>query len=504
MKKYLVLSLLLLALLVFSAPIAAQVPAGDDAWEMLIFLESYDDAGMINGAIARITPEGLGEPIPLPSEIFGDPRMTVSQITVSSDMRFVALTGWTEDYTAQPVRIADLAAGTCCFEFAPEGMMDFQLSNFDPSDQLVAISYVRFSEGDYPYSGGVRVMNAATGETVTDVPMSSLTDVDYAPWALLGEWREDGLRYTPSCYGCEPPLLGEWSLWNPVTGELIPNSGERFSAFAETLYATQESLVFGVDLAYPRNPMESMFSIPNVVQYVRDEPFVYPGEMTTAPTVYFNLAGYDLNGSEIHWVDNGNAFIVSSADQTEWIITSRNNPRTTVSVPLYSRILGGTPDGWITVTTDGETSTFTYYQAAETGFNAFPIGAAVGYARAVVSPELGEGVGVANFPPVVMPTEAEIAAARAANAITCEGFMPSRLMMGEYGRVTPGISNNVRETPNRSGVKVGEIPGGATFLIYDGPVCSDGTAWWFVSYEDVIGYTAEGLGTEYFLEPERP
>lgn len=501
MKKYAVFSLLLLALMVFSAPIAAQTPVDDAPWEMIIFLESYDAAGEIIGAIARITPEGMGDPIPLPREIFGDPRMTVSQVSVSSDMRFVALTGWTEDYTVQPVRIADLAAGTCCVEFAPDGMVDFQLSNFDPSNQLITISYVY---GVDTHNGGVRVMNAATGENVADVPMSLLTDIEYAPWALLGAWREDGLRYTPSCYACEPPFLGEWSVWEPISGTLTAASGEYFSAFADTLPLTQESLVLGVDLAYPRNPMDGMFPIPNVVQYVRDEPFVYPGDMTTAPTVYFNLDGYDLNGSEVHWVNNGNAFIVSSADETEWIVTSRNNSRSTVSVPPYSRILGGTPDGWINVATDGENSTFTYYQATGTGFNAFPIGSAVGYARAIVSPELGEGVGAPNFPPVMPPSAEEVAAARAANAITCEGFMPSRLMLGEYARVTPGVSNNVRESPTRASARVGEIPGGATFLIYDGPICSDGTAWWFVSYEDVIGYTVEGLGTEYFLEPNSP
>jgi len=39
------------------------------------------------------------------------------------------------------------------------------------------------------------------------------------------------------------------------------------------------------------------------------------------------------------------------------------------------------------------------------------------------------------------------------------------------------------------------------FTVLDGPWCGDEHLWWQVNYNDKIGWTAEGEGSVYWLEP---
>lgn len=83
----------------------------------------------------------------------------------------------------------------------------------------------------------------------------------------------------------------------------------------------------------------------------------------------------------------------------------------------------------------------------------------------------------------------------------CPGAPQPRLLVGGQGRVTPGDPNNVRDAAAPSGTKVGEIPGGEVFFVLEGPVCTDGLNWWRVSYDDLTGWTVEGQGNGYWVEP---
>jgi hypothetical protein len=85
---------------------------------------------------------------------------------------------------------------------------------------------------------------------------------------------------------------------------------------------------------------------------------------------------------------------------------------------------------------------------------------------------------------------------------TCPGSPATRLVPYISGRVTPGDPNRIRAEPE-SGSVIGEIPAGATFYINDGPVCgpSNGLTWWNVRYNETVGWTAEGQGNTYWLEP---
>jgi hypothetical protein len=87
--------------------------------------------------------------------------------------------------------------------------------------------------------------------------------------------------------------------------------------------------------------------------------------------------------------------------------------------------------------------------------------------------------------------------------LSCPGFMQSRLTPGGYGRVTtwPYLPNRVRATPTYGAIVLGQIPPGAVFQVISGPHCGQNTAWWQVSYNGIIGWTAEGDSGIYWLEP---
>lgn len=44
---------------------------------------------------------------------------------------------------------------------------------------------------------------------------------------------------------------------------------------------------------------------------------------------------------------------------------------------------------------------------------------------------------------------------------TCPDSLPSQLVVGEQGRVTPGDANKLRAEPTTSAAETGQIPGGA-------------------------------------------
>lgn len=87
--------------------------------------------------------------------------------------------------------------------------------------------------------------------------------------------------------------------------------------------------------------------------------------------------------------------------------------------------------------------------------------------------------------------------------VTCPGFMPSRLTPGGRGAVTsfPNLPNRVRSGPSFDFSVLGQIPVNGVFTVLSGPYCNQNTAWWQVNYGGLIGWTAEGQGSTYWLQP---
>lgn len=68
---------------------------------------------------------------------------------------------------------------------------------------------------------------------------------------------------------------------------------------------------------------------------------------------------------------------------------------------------------------------------------------------------------------------------------------------------TEDLANNLRAEPLVDDNIIGRLPVGTVVKIVDGPVCADGFVFWRVSDETgmVLGWTAEGDGVRYYLEP---
>jgi hypothetical protein len=81
---------------------------------------------------------------------------------------------------------------------------------------------------------------------------------------------------------------------------------------------------------------------------------------------------------------------------------------------------------------------------------------------------------------------------------------PTRLLVGTQARVTlvPADPNRIRTEPNFGAPVVGWIPAGGVFDVGGGPVCDGSVHWWYVNYNGIVGWTAEGNGIgTYWLEP---
>lgn len=85
----------------------------------------------------------------------------------------------------------------------------------------------------------------------------------------------------------------------------------------------------------------------------------------------------------------------------------------------------------------------------------------------------------------------------------------SRLTWGDDAIVTPGdLPNRVRLTPNidPDNILTTIYPGTIVYNV-EGPWCSDGLVFWKIENDTIpggSGWTAEGDGTEYWLEPYQP
>jgi len=117
---------------------------------------------------------------------------------------------------------------------------------------------------------------------------------------------------------------------------------------------------------------------------------------------------------------------------------------------------------------------------------------------ALVLPALTLGSGTATDVPIAtLPPVTPLAGS--VIGVNCLGAPPSRLTVGSTAHVTAGDPNDLRSTPG--GQSIAKIPGGAAFNVLAGPTCANGIAWWQVSYNGQVGWTAEGQGSTYYLEP---
>jgi hypothetical protein len=83
----------------------------------------------------------------------------------------------------------------------------------------------------------------------------------------------------------------------------------------------------------------------------------------------------------------------------------------------------------------------------------------------------------------------------------CPANLPGRLTVGKRGRVTPGLANRLRADGAYTAAIIGRVPGSSEFEVVGGPKCDGGSRFWQVNYAGQVGWTAEGFGATYWLEP---
>jgi hypothetical protein len=396
------------------------------------------------------------------------------------------------------IQIADLDAGTCCtlVDAAPE-VAAYTLGGFSPDGTRLSFSYVVYGTDTFA-TGSLATLDLASGQIDAELPVDVIGGLeDFGVWGYMGDWTTDGVQFHPNCFGCEGVFTGTYSLWDPATDAISLEAGPYFNDFfGDRLKGTGEMLLAVRDDAWPGDPQPGMFGISNVVKYA-------PAGIETVETVFFDPAFLSLEGA--FWVADGAGAVIVNQD-LRWQYLSRNAESFDLPELDGSFFLAGTPEGWLSYRNSGNTVTIQPY-ALGLGATGEPVTLGDVNLRVLDAPAMGSALAeTLAFPEIAPPTPGEFAQLWQQAEYTCPGAMPSRLVPGQQGRVTPGTPNNVRQSPRIEGDLIGEIPGGEVFDIVFGPICEEtsGIAWWQVDYNGISGWTAEGEGDTYYTEPVIP
>lgn len=488
MKKYLaVLVLLMLSLGVTNAQ--------NTDWTLWVYAEQ-SNVPRYSGMLHEVNATGVLQTIELPIELGVTQGYNTSDVAISDDLRFVALTTITENGTV--FRLFDRDRNICCSDLTAllgSNVSAINLGQFEPNGSRLAFSYVMEDRSDgqnSPFEGGIAIYNAANSTMERIVAMNGLDIEDqYAVWAIMGDWTPQGIEYTPMCYACDGFPMGNYSVWNPQTNSILERGG-RFVGFADTLDATGEVIRWREDTRFPYSGSPTMFGNPNVIQYGLNT-------VNEASPVIFHSPAY-LNISEAHWVGDGQSILVEEFQTSEWRLLNRDTPETIpLPKPESVRVLEGTPTGWLATNTDdnGYATQLLHYNIEDASSRTLLNLSPNTRLRVVRDIPLGNSNAVNGRFITLNPPENVY--------VECPGFLPTRLQAGEGGRVTPGAANRMRQSPYIDAEVVGSIPGGAQFTVMSGPACDfeNGIAWWEVNFNGTIGWTAEGQGDTYWTEPIR-
>ncbi|MFP4321579.1 MAG: hypothetical protein ACLFTK_03925 [Anaerolineales bacterium] len=468
--KWTSMLLLLLGIALAGAPALAQ-PAIDD-WRMLLY--DYDAHQLIEVNATTVTTQ----PLPYPQ-----PQESWFATAVSPSGRWVVA-----QTDSQTTIIADLQGGNCCTPVpnpsAASGPVEWTFSAiFNPEETQVALSFVDWSSQTGPLVGGTIVVDLATGQETAF--LSSERGGDGASTFGLLDWTPNGIDLYASCWACEGPISGQASRWQPTTNNLAIS--RYFNLGFSDRLNTGELVIAQHDTRFPLGLTMGMFPPANVINYFQSPENAEP---ENGRTIYFNPNNLDLPTPR--WVINGQGILLHNAfgeTPDPGVVLLRDGTEIQANIGLTEQVIGGTPDGWIT---QDESGTLRHYIFADgtLSITTQTLGQFSPNMRVMHSPAL-DAAGLPPFTPnIAAPPPPQ-----------CEDFMPSRLRPNMTAQVTPGPANNFRDGPSLNANSIGRLPGEAVFFVLDGPVCADGMAWWQVDYQGTVGWTSEGQGNTYWLQP---
>jgi hypothetical protein len=499
MCKQRYLYLILSTLVLFSLSTVAQ---DTPAVTLLTFPEPNQP---FDARLITVTVDGTHQTINLPESVRHAPDATLRSAIISDDMSYLVTHQSSSDFASNQLSVYNLATGQCCTVLSQLGAVDsYSLGAFEPNGTRFAVSYVRLTGGDAYAVGGIAIFDAVDGALLSNVTMDEIAQrlpiTAGAVWARMGDWTARGIEFVGNCYGCDGGAFeGYYNLYMPDSNSFTI-SDSYFAIFGDVLTATGEVLYPVEDRRYVYSPEPSMFGRANVVLYFEDgvpdndeRLVLFSGSEIGGTIAYADSTMNDIN--DVEWVSNGQQFLVGERDKPFWHVVDRATggvQQVTKSHPS-AYALAGTRDGWLAVapTESGLNQLSAYTQnSAVSVITGFPQTHTISV--------------IADYPlmPAMTPAFPAIAPLTEAFAL-CDGFMPSRLQAGERARVTPGAPNRIRSGPTTNSDIVGQIPGGAEFMVQGGPLCDpdNGIAWWQINYNGQTGWTAEGQGDTYWTEP---
>lgn len=439
------------------ASVAAQ---SDSDWRVVV----HD---FNNQTLYEITPENVTQ-IQLP--------IAVRSAAASVDGRYLAAISDTYE-----VVVADLEADSCCFSFiAPFAQpMEFGVGAVSPDGTQVALYVVREFSQEQPFYGEIFIVEVASGTILAQQSVEDVTETGIYP--LFGYWTAEGIELAGSCFACDGIVEGRYRLWDPQVGEVRESNGGLIMT-GDYLDLTGEQVFAVRDERFPLE-MEMMFGPFNTIYYA---------DATDNPAQMVYVEPGNTNLGFPRWVADGRAVLLSEFQSQESTLIFRDGSSQVIPYASETNVVAATPNGWVTFSP--------------------PTGAVFAYevtnAQQVAVTPLGEVLNVSFLSVVYHPPQGAsaptgflAASVDIPEALICDGFLPLRLTVNQPGRVTPGAANNLRAEPTTQSELVGQIPGGETFFVLGGPVCTPGMAWWQVEYNGMIGWTGEGQGNTYWTEP---
>jgi len=451
--------------------LVASATAQAPFWEVRFY-----DSGA--NQVVTLTAAGVVSRVDVPTQL--DWQEYNTSLVLAPNGRYLAIGVSSETV----VRIADLQTASCCTTLpnpTNSPLDSYLVGAFSPDSSQFASGYIS-QNGD----GGVMVVDAASGTLLRTLPKEQF-QVPFAATAFVDGWRLEGIYFVPTCWACEGTISGEFQIWNPTSNSVSP-AGRYFDYVygAQLLSGTGEYIYARYDEDFPLGQMPGMFADANVVAYYPNgvNPLENDGQV-----VYFNESNLIL--PQAQWVANGAAFLLKPYDSSQAVLNYRDGSQQAVNMPVSEVFLIGTPDGWLTFDTNTNAIQHYLLDPIAQSLSTRMIAQAGGQVDVLNAPELGFDLDRIGFANNIQPPP----------PVVCPGFQASRLKVNMFARVTPGPANNFRAGPSLSAQQIGQIPGGEYFLTLEGPVCANNMAWWRVDYNGQIGWTSEGTGNDYWLEP---
>jgi hypothetical protein len=87
----------------------------------------------------------------------------------------------------------------------------------------------------------------------------------------------------------------------------------------------------------------------------------------------------------------------------------------------------------------------------------------------------------------------------------CPGAPPLRLALSTKARII-SEGNALNSKPSRpsrdaTSLRLDTVPTNGIVDVIEGPICAQNVSWWKVDYKGIVGWTGEGEGSEYWVEP---